>query len=87
MLQVRGLIAELSGNVQSAATVLAEAVSGEDALPVAFGPPTIDKPSHELLGEFLLRHGKADEARVEFERALARTPGRRLATQGLAAAR
>lgn len=86
-LEARGLLAELKGNAADAERLLREAVSGEDALPVAFGPPTIDKPTHELLGEFLLRHRKPNEARAEFTRALARTPGRRLAVQGLAATR
>ena len=58
----------------------------EEKLPISFGPPTIDKPTHELLGEFLLRHGRKDDAYTEFEKALARTPGRRLAEQGFEAA-
>jgi hypothetical protein len=62
-----------------------QAVGLEDKLPIAFGPPTIDKPSHELLGEFLLRRGRKDEAHAEFEKAIARTPGRRLTEQGFAA--
>ena len=49
---------------------------------MAFGPPTIDKPTHELLAEFLLRRGRKDEAHAEFEKALTSTPGRRLAEQG-----
>jgi len=61
---------------------LLQAVSLEDKLPIAFGPPTIDKPSHELLGEFLLRRSRKDEAHAEFEKAVARTPGRRLTEQG-----
>jgi len=55
----------------------------EETLPIAFGPPTIDKPTYELLGEFLLRRGRKDEARAAFQRALARTPGRRLLLAGL----
>lgn len=51
----------------------------------AFGPPIIDKPTRELLGEFLLRRDRKDEAHAEFEKALAGTPGRRLAVQGFEA--
>lgn len=86
LLEVRALLAEREGDLAGAEKTLREAVGLEETLPIAFGPPTIDKPTHELLGEFLLRHGRKEEARAEFEKALARTPGRRLAEQGLAAA-
>jgi len=84
LLQARGLLAELEGDLAGAEKFLRQAVDREDKLPIAFGPPTIDKPSHELLGEFLLRRDRKEEARSEFERALASTPGRRLAKEGLA---
>jgi len=86
VLEVRGLLAERQAEAAAAERLLRQAVGLEAALPIAFGPPTIDQPSRELLGEFLLRHGRADEARAEFEQALTRTPGRRLAEQGLRAA-
>ena len=86
LLEARALLAEREGDPAGAEKWLREAVVVEEALPVAFGPPTIDKPTHELLGELLLRRGRKDEARAEFEKALARTPGRRPAVQGLAAA-
>lgn len=87
ILEAQGLRAELKGDATGAEGLLREAASREDALPIAFGPPTIDKPTRELLGEFLLRRGKLSDARAEFTRALARTPGRRLAVKGLAATR
>jgi len=64
---------------------LLQAVSLEEKLPIDFGPPTIDKPTHELLGEFLLRRDRKDAAHAEFEKAVARTPGRRLTVQGFEA--
>jgi tetratricopeptide (TPR) repeat protein len=86
LLEGRGLLAEQEGDLPGAEKLLRQAVALEETLPIAFGPPTIDKPTHELLGEYLLRHDRADEARAEFRKALARTPRRRLAEQGLAAA-
>jgi len=83
LLEARGLLAEQDGDSAGAEKLLWQAVVLEEKLPIAFGPPTIEKPTHELLGEFLLRRGRKDEARSEFERALASTPGRRLAQQGL----
>jgi tetratricopeptide (TPR) repeat protein len=86
LLEARALMAEQENDLASAEKLLRQAVALEETLPIAFGPPTIDKPTHELLGEFLLRRGRKDEARAEFEQALARTPGRRLPTAALFAA-
>jgi tetratricopeptide (TPR) repeat protein len=83
LLEARGLLAELEGDVPGAEKLLRQAIALEETIPIAFGPPTVDKPSHELLGQFLLRHGEAGAAHAEFEKALARTPGRRLARKGL----
>jgi Flp pilus assembly protein TadD len=79
------LLTEQDGDFAEAERVLRQTVEMEDKLPIAFGPPTIDKPTYELLGEFLLRRGRKEEAHAEFERAVARTPGRRLTDQGFAA--
>jgi tetratricopeptide (TPR) repeat protein len=87
ILEARGLIAENDNDLAGAEKLLRQAVSLEDTLPIAFGPPTIDKPTHELLGEFLLRRGRKLDARAEFEQALARTPGRRLLVDSLSAAK
>jgi hypothetical protein len=85
LLEVRALLAEQEGDFAGAERLMLQAVSLEDKLPIAFGPPTIDKPIHELLGEFFLRRGRKDEAHAEFEKAVARTPGRRLSAQGFVA--
>ena len=83
LLEARALIAEQENDLAGAEKLLRQAVALEETLPIAFGPPTIDKPTYELLGEFLLRRGRKDEARAAFQRALARTPGRRLPLAGL----
>src|SRR6185369_10491038 len=85
VLEARALMAEMENDPAGAEKLLQQAVALEVTLPIAFGPPTIDKPTYELLGEFLLRRGRKDEARKAFEQALARTPGRRLPLAGLAA--
>jgi tetratricopeptide (TPR) repeat protein len=83
LLEARALIAEQDNGLAGAEKLLRQAVALEETLPIAFGPPTIDKPTYELLGEFLLRRGRKDESRAAFQRALARTPGRRLPLAGL----
>lgn len=85
LFEVRALLAEQEGDFAGAERLLLQAVALEDKLPIAFGPPTIDKPTHELLGEFLLRRGRKEEAHAAFEKAIARTPGRRLTEQGFGA--
>ena len=84
--EAQGLMAEQESDPATAEKLLRRAVALEATLPTAFGPPTIDQPTHELLGAFLLRHGQPTEARVEFQKARAAAPGRRLAEKGLQAA-
>ena len=85
-LEAEAILAESRRDFAGAEKLARQAVELEAALPVAFGPPTIDLPARELLGGMLLRRGRREEARAEFAAALAAAPGRRLATQGLAAA-
>jgi tetratricopeptide (TPR) repeat protein len=60
-------------------------VAGKD-LPYAFGPPSPEKPSEELLGELLLKANKASEAREAFAASLQRAPRRAQSLLGLARA-
>jgi cytochrome c-type biogenesis protein CcmH/NrfG len=62
---------------------LRAAAAIEESLPFDPGPPTIEKPSYELLGEVLLETGDAKDARVAFEKSLARTPDRTASLAGL----
>ncbi len=84
--EAQGLMAEQEHHLAAAEQLLRRAVALEATLPVAFGPPTTDQPTHELLGAFLLRQGRRTPARAEFASALAAAPGRRLAEKGLDAA-
>ena len=81
--EAKGLMAEQERDLATAEKLMRRAVALEATLPIAFGPPTIDQPTHELLGAFLLRHGQRTQARAEFEKALAVAPGRRLTKKGL----
>jgi hypothetical protein len=57
----------------------------EHALPVEFGPPFVNKPVDELLGEILTEQHDLPEAHRAFTAALAAAPGRRVAAAGLQA--
>lgn len=65
---------------------LRKAAEAEAALPIPYGPPVLQKPSAELLGEVLLAEGRKVEAAAAFRAALAAAPNRRLAAAGLEAA-
>jgi tetratricopeptide (TPR) repeat protein len=73
----------LRGETDRALATLRRAADAEEAIPFEFGPPFIDKPTRELLGELLLRQGRPADARRAFEAALARAPERTASLAGL----
>ena len=85
-LELQAAIQSARGKHDGAVALLRQATSAEDALAYAFGPPEIDKPSHELLGEELLLLKRGTDARVEFQKALHTAPRRPMALRGLARA-
>lgn len=80
--QIKGLLLIEEGNKEEGLALLEEAVVAESELPVDFGPPTIVKPSYELLGDVLLELGEYREAHDAYEKQLARTPDRRRSLLG-----
>ena len=75
-----------AGRSEPGFALLRAAADDYDALPFDFGPPATVKPPRELLGELLLAAGRRDEARAEFERALASAPERARSLAGRAQA-
>ncbi len=71
------------GNREEAIALLSRSGTMEDTLPAEFGPPDIVKPTHELLGDYLLAVQRPAEAQREFQRALELAPGRAAALFGL----
>lgn len=82
-MQLLGLLQAGRGQEGAARSTLSEAARLEDALPVMFGPPFVEKPSRELLGEVLLAAGDREGAADAFQSALERTPGRLASARGL----
>jgi predicted RNA polymerase sigma factor len=72
-----------SGDAEVGLAQLRAAAEAERTIPVEFGPPQVEKPSNELLGDLLSRLGRRAEAAQAYEAALALAPGRRLASRGL----
>ena len=84
--ELEALLVSSRGEKAAAVALAREAAAAEDAMSFEFGPPVMVKPAHELAGELLLAQQKPAEAREEFERSLARAPGRALSILGLARA-
>jgi len=85
-LQLQSVILSAEGHVDQAVAVIQHAVAIGKDLPYAFGPPSPEKPSDELLGELLLKDKKAPQARQAFEASLKRAPRRVQSLLGLARA-
>ncbi len=66
--------------------MLTQAAAEEEQLPSGFGPPMPIKPSHEILGEVLLKLGRPVEARLVFAKSLEKHPNRALSLLGMARA-
>lgn len=81
--EIAALIRHKEGASAEAIGMLRKAAALEDTLPVEFGPPFIDKPAYEVLGEVLLEANQPKEARAAFDKALSRTPERTQALTGL----
>ncbi|HUC52500.1 MAG TPA: hypothetical protein VMR90_00535 [Candidatus Cybelea sp.] len=82
--QLRALLISAEGKTQDALRELQRVAAKEHALPLEFGPPSIEKPTDELVGELLLQLHRPSEAREAFRTALARAPGRRPVVEALA---
>lgn len=81
-----GMLAIGEGKPQSGLDAIRRAARRYETLAFDFGPPVPIKPPHELLGEQLLRQGKATEARAAFGTALKSAPRRTRSLLGRARA-
>jgi hypothetical protein len=81
--ELQAMIANAEGRHDEAIALLRKAADAEQAMPFEYGPPFIDKPTEELLGETLLDAKQPREAVEAFQRALVRTPQRTQALLGL----
>jgi predicted Zn-dependent protease len=84
--ELAALIAEAKGNKDQAIALLEEGVRIEESMRPPNGAANPVKPSHELLGEVLLRAGKAADAAAMFDASLLRMPNRMRSLVGAAQA-
>jgi hypothetical protein len=71
------------GKRDEGVALLGKVAAAESALPLEFGPPAIQKPTSELLGDELLALGRNAEAEQAYQSTLTRAPGRTRSLQGL----
>lgn len=83
--ELTALLESKTGHPDDAIARLRRASEMDHAMPFEFGPPFVDKPVDELLGEVLLAANQPGEAEKAFDSALARAPGRVLSLRGLEA--
>lgn len=81
-----GMLTIKQGKLDAGVETIRRASHNYEALAFDFGPPVPIKPPHELLGEQLLKQGKAADARAAFETALKSAPRRTQSLLGRARA-
>ncbi len=84
--ELAALVAEAKGQKEQAIALLQEAVTIDETMRPPNGAADPIKPSHELLGEVLLRAGKPAEAAAAFDACLLRMPNRARSLMGAATA-
>jgi tetratricopeptide (TPR) repeat protein len=82
-LEIEALASASRGQLDEAVRVLQKAAAIEAATPPPPGPPPLLKPSHELLGEILLRANRKRDAAEQFEISLGRHRDRARSLLGL----
>lgn len=84
--QLEALLAFRNGKHKEAIAVMRRALVAEESRPLEYGPPTIIKPSAELLGEMMLTLERPREATDYFTKSLARHTARTRSLLGLSRA-
>jgi hypothetical protein len=84
--EIEALVRRDRGQLQDGIDLLKQAATREAAMPVEFGPPFVDKPASELLGDLLLAADRPGDAAAAYEAALTRSPRRTASLLGLARA-
>jgi tetratricopeptide (TPR) repeat protein len=85
-LEIAATIALAKEKYDEAIEFMKRATAIEEEMSPPSGPPSLIKPSHELLGEILLQAKRYKEAREQFQVALSRQPNRARSLLGAARA-
>lgn len=81
--QVLALRAQLANNPLNAEKHLMASIAIENSISYSYGPPVIQKPTHELYGDWLFTQNRRVEALEQYKLALQNGPGRLRALHGI----
>ena len=84
---LEGVIQFFRGEQDAGLASVRDAIATADTQAFSYGPPWSVKPLDELLGDLLMAAGKPGEAVPAYGKALSVHPNRKLATEGLVAAK
>ncbi|SRX74459.1 tetratricopeptide repeat protein [Aequorivita antarctica] len=81
--QLLALRAELDNNTKFAEEYFIKSIDIENSISYSYGPPSIQKPTHELYADWLLTQTRKEEAAKQYELALKIGPGRLRVLKGI----
>ncbi|MEH6535896.1 MAG: hypothetical protein V7719_05860 [Psychroserpens sp.] len=81
--QLKGLQANTSSSITSAEEHFLKSIALESSISYSYGPPHIQKPTHELYADWLLSQKRYSEADSQYKLALKLAPKRRLLMIGI----
>ena len=81
--QLKALKSWLEDDSETTETCLKKTIELENGLSYSYGPPVIQKPTHELYADWLFEVNRGQEAFEQYELTLKRAPERRKALQGM----
>ena len=82
-LQLMALASNLNNNKLLAEEYFLESISLEESISYSYGPPPIQKPTHELYADWLLTQNRKEEAIEHYRLGLEAAPKRLLALKGI----
>ncbi|MDC7999533.1 hypothetical protein POV26_00625 [Aequorivita todarodis] len=81
--QLMALRAELNNDTKLAEEHFIKSIEIENSISYSYGPPAIQKPTHELYADWLIAQNRNEEAAEQFELALKNGPGRLRILKGI----
>ena len=85
MHQLKALKHWLKNDKEAAELHLKKTIALEENLSFRFGPPVVQKPTTELYADWLLNQGRTEEALIQYQTTLKRTPKRTKSLEGVKA--
>lgn len=81
--QLLAIRAQMDNNSKLAEEHLKKSIAIENSISYSYGPPVIQKPTHELYADWLLTQNRKEEAAEQYQLALKNGPGRLLVLKGI----